>query len=226
MKLTSEVALKIRQHQQEFDRALRSIQTSPLTFSRSPLITTTTILLSFDTRFDIRGCKQQQCKSSKFSNQTTIKAGNASLKVFENGKVHVTGIRSLAEACKRVESLFPQDLVLQDFKFQMINLKFRVNRCIPLAEFIECAGKHVSTVFYDPSRYPGVRVKMPPDTGGTLLVFATGSVLLAGAKTPAGVSEMVGFAAMCLGAGQEGGSKTSSTGTSWADNISGFHIDY
>jgi len=103
----------------------------------------------------------------------------------------------------------------------MINVKFKVQQAIVLSDFIEKATRYLPTVFYDPTRYPGVRVKMLGKGTGTVLVFATGSILLTGANTPKSLEDMMRFVADCLGSNEA----TNLTDfLHWRDNVHGVVI--
>lgn len=222
MKVTADAAIEVARTQRDFERCeklLRDVARCELRCSQMPRITTTTILLGFRKQFSTRIFRQDPTATKRpnsnvaarkvgggmFSNQVTCRVGTStSIKVFENGKIHITGTRSLSEACEKTWELFTrvlstqecEELVLDHFTHQMINLKFRLHAALVLEEFVErVRGQGVFTVFYDPSRYPGVRIKM---LCGTLLVFATGSVLVTGAKTPDDLVSMVRFLARCL----------------------------
>lgn len=226
MRLTSDAGLRIKHSQKEFKSVYSDIKNTSLTYSENPRITTATILLSFRDRFPIdkftdMGVKK---KSVRFSNQTTVKVGNSSLKIFENGKIHVTGVKSISDACIRAQSLLTSvgilDAVLVDVQFQMINIKFRLDKTIILTDFIQQARRHTPTVFYDPSRYPGVRVKMIGCGNGTALVFATGSVLLTGANSPTAIRDMMVLLSKCIE-----GTGNLHVFEHWLDNVNGVVID-
>jgi len=221
IQLNADAAIKLKLNQRAFETAYAGIQAASLQYVQQPKITTTTLLLTFATQFDLSELQSSVGNSGRFSNQRTLKVGNASVKVFENGKVHVTGTRSVAEACLRVQHTLHKKLVLTDFDFQMINVKFKVQQAIVLSDFIEKATRYLPTVFYDPTRYPGVRVKMLGKGTGTVLVFATGSILLTGANTPKSLEDMMRFVANCLGSNEA----TNLTDFShWRDNVHGVVI--
>lgn len=230
MNVTADAAIEVARVQRDFERCekiLRQVARYELRCSQMPRITTTTILLGFRRHFstgifrqrnpvplhrpDSTPSASQKVGCGMFSNQVTCRVGTStSIKVFENGKIHITGTRSLSEACEKTWELFTrvlpakecEKLVLDHFAHQMINLKFRLHTALVLEEFVERVRRQgVYTVFYDPSRYPGVRIKM---LCGTLLIFATGSVLVTGAKTPDDLVAMVRFLSRCLQEDRDG----------------------
>lgn len=223
MLLSADVALKIKQNQQEYCENFNKIRDIALPYVTTPTITTSTILLCCRNRFDLKalqGKVNTKKKSGRFSNQLTVQVGNASVKIFENGKLHVTGTRSLPEACSKAVTIFDQELVLTDFKFQMLNVKFRLDMRIILSDFIRSAKRRLNTVFYDPSRYPGVRVKIP--NHGTALIFATGSVLLTGAASPTSIFHMISFVESCLTFNP---TPCSILDSYWVDNMKGMVVN-
>jgi TATA-box binding protein (TBP) (component of TFIID and TFIIIB) len=128
--------------------------------------------------------------STRFTNQCSVKgeAGGSRfcVKMFRNGKLHVTGARSLAAGIAIVrdvcERLFPLARpVLAGFDVEMLNLAFHVGTALLLSglQAEARAAGFVST--YSPARYPGLRVVSP---WGTMLVFGSGSVLVTGCRGP------------------------------------------
>jgi hypothetical protein len=128
--------------------------------------------------------------STRFTNQCSVKgvAGGSRfcVKMFRNGKLHVTGARSLAAGIAIVrdvcEKLFPRTRpVLADFDVEMLNLVFHVGTALLLTGLQAEARAAGLVSTYCPARYPGLRVVTP---WGTLLVFGSGSVLVTGCRGP------------------------------------------
>jgi hypothetical protein len=94
-----------------------------------------------------------QTNSKDFNNQVTVKSGNASIKIFTNGRVHCTGSQSLVffiECMNRLCSTL--SVTLERAEIVMINLNFGCQRSIPLPILKDYLG-----VSYDPDCYSGVK---------------------------------------------------------------------
>lgn len=135
---------------------------------------------------------------SVFFNQVTLRHGTKSIKVFDNGSVHVTGCTSprqfleVADAvCKfmgdiaGIQTVDGGDNVrLLDFDVQMINLNFGVERRLYLQGLRDEYAALGYVASYDSDTYPGLNVKLPVgDRRVTALLFKSGKVIITGAKT-------------------------------------------
>lgn len=135
-----------------------------------------------------------------FNNQTTVRYGSKSIKMFRNGSVHVTGCKSMADFVQAVSAVCdamtqagiePGGVRVTGFDTQMINVTFNANATLGLRELRELCLMRGWGAMYDADVYPGLNVKIPvcQDRRVTALVFRSGSVILTGAKTAAHVQE-------------------------------------
>jgi TATA-box binding protein (TBP) (component of TFIID and TFIIIB) len=122
-----------------------------------------------------------QTNSKDFNNQVTVKSGNASIKIFTNGRVHCTGSQSLVFFIECMDRLCSTlSVTLQRAEIVMINLNFGCQRSIPLPILKDYLG-----VSYDPDCYSGVKgTVVQGDASATVMAFSTGSVIISGGSTP------------------------------------------
>jgi TATA-box binding protein (TBP) (component of TFIID and TFIIIB) len=132
-----------------------------------------------------------------FSNQISIKLetpdGKCCCKFFRNGKVHVTGTKSIARAMTTVDDILKEAnpslgvFTLGCFKVEMLNTTLRLQTPILLTKLCEHAEtKKGVQVSYDSSRYPGVKLRL--HGFGVMLIFSSGSVIFTGCRSPSDVS--------------------------------------
>ena len=142
-----------------------------------------------------------------FCNQVEILCGTTSVKVFSNGRIHATGIKSpvhFADIAMRVmsaiESIFGTAPQVQSITVPMINAIFCAARELPL-RLLKNALSEAPTVknaSYDPDSYPGVNAKINVGSEGseiTTMLFTTGNVIISGAKSPEHISDV--YATVC-----------------------------
>lgn len=146
---------------------------------------------------------EQPTKRSKtgnsFYNQVSVKVGNASIKLFSNGTVHFTGAKSpihfldvMDRVCASLGAIAGgRAPTLESTSILLINASFYLSKNVSLAaarEALEDAG-HVTS--YDPDAYPGVVTKIATSEGRlvTAMLFASGTVIVAGAKRPADIAK-------------------------------------
>lgn len=136
-------------------------------------------------------------RTSVFFNQVTIRHGTKSVKVFDNGSMHVTGCTSPTEfltissaVCALlgdvagVETKDGTRVTVTGFDVQMINLNFGAGRQLFLRELRDKCAALGYTASYDADTYPGLNVKIPvANRRITVLIFKSGKIILTGAKT-------------------------------------------
>lgn len=135
-------------------------------------------------------------RTSVFFNQVTIRHGTKSVKVFDNGSMHVTGCTSPTEFLKissavctllgDVAGIETSDgcVRVTGFNVQMINLNFGAGRQLYLRELRDKCAARGYTASYDADTYPGLNVKIPVAARRiTALIFKSGKIILTGAKT-------------------------------------------
>jgi TATA-box binding protein (TBP) (component of TFIID and TFIIIB) len=137
-------------------------------------------------------------KAKTFFNQLTIKANKTSIKLFSNGSVQVTGVKSpvhfadvMDRTCSALGSLLGTTPSLDSASISLINAVFSASVRLPLRilrQAFEDAGHSAS---YDPDAYPGVNAKIFLDPNYvTVMIFTSGTVIISGAKTPEHVSSV------------------------------------
>ncbi len=136
-------------------------------------------------------------KARSFYNQLTIKSKSTSIKLFSNGAIHVTGVKSpvhFIDVMDRVSNglgIILNELppCLESVSFSMINAIFCAACTLPLRvlrQSLEDAGHAAS---YDPDAYPGINAKISSGNADvTVMIFTTGNVIISGAKSPENVS--------------------------------------
>lgn len=147
-----------------------------------------------------RKAHKRKRPASVFFNQITMRHGTKSVKVFDNGSMHVTGCTSptqfleVAEAVctfmgetAGIETTDGTGVVrLLDYDTQMINVNFGVNARLYLQQLCDAFAAKGYVASYDSDTYPGLNVKLPVgDRRVTALLFKSGKVIITGAKTAA-----------------------------------------
>lgn len=145
-------------------------------------------------------CEIEKCKT--FHNCTIFKCFNSSdnikvtIKVFSNGNLHLTGVKSVSMAmdygnlfCKCLGQLFGQQFNIDSFTIQLVNATCKFNlqpdTVISLSSFKDIVQKVPShdfeediQCFYNNDVHAGLRIKLPYlGHKSTVILFATGSVL-------------------------------------------------
>ena len=147
-------------------------------------------------RTNKKSCKRKP--RAEFYNQITMYHGTKSLKIFRNGRMHVTGCASpmqfldvASAACKMIQDtagVIAEDggnVGVVDFNIEMINLNFEAPTPLFLQELNRTCASMGYTASYDADTYPGLNVKIPAgDRHVTALLFKSGKVIITGAKTP------------------------------------------
>lgn len=145
--------------------------------------------------------KRRKRPRATFYNQITLRHGSKSIKVFNNGTVHVTGCASIPEfsrvigsVCKLMEDTagIADTVRITDFDVQMINLNFSAGKPLFLREMHDACAAQGFIASYDADVYPGLNVKLPVGGGQrrvTTLMFKSGKVIMTGAKSPAELDE-------------------------------------
>jgi TATA-box binding protein (TBP) (component of TFIID and TFIIIB) len=134
--------------------------------------------------------------SNHFNNSLTLskdvgETKKRSVKLFPNGKIHVTGSSTPMEGLdiiqdiqKIVDEVFPEttNSPVSPMETQMINATFRLPHGIDQLALLELYKKHqkyVKKVSLNPETYSAVKAKM---FNMTVSVFKTGSIVMSGAK--------------------------------------------
>lgn len=114
-----------------------------------------------------------------FGNQITIKSHikKYNIKLFSNGKIQMTGIKSLEDTQhiqNKLQIIFKTDII--DMEMVMMNVTFKITeRPIHLYELFDTMSLKDMTVYYTPEIYPGLKLKYNKSTA---MLFATGSIII------------------------------------------------
>lgn len=142
--------------------------------------------------------KNKRKLESEFFNQVTLHHGTKSIKVFNNGSMHVTGCTSplqfldvasavcamMTDVAGITTSVEDQTIQVTEFQVQMINVNFGAGRQLYLKGLQTKCTEMGYTASYDPDVYPGLNVKLPiGERRVTILMFKSGKVIITGVKT-------------------------------------------
>ena len=146
---------------------------------------------------EVRSKPRKRKQSTAFYNQLTMCHGSKSVKVFNNGSMHVTGCTSptefvdiattvcalMGEVAGLESSDGSEGIFLTDFCIQMINLNFAAGTHIYLQRLRDVCASMGFVASYDADVYPGLNVKLPVDGQRvTVLIFRSGKIIITGAK--------------------------------------------
>lgn len=154
------------------------------------------------------GFSKKRMRDAGFFNQTTICHGSKSVKVFKNGRIHVTGCTSpaqfleVAAAVCCLLDLCGDDTGthITDFDVHMININFAAGRNLLLQDLRDSCLARGHTAMYDADVYPGLKVKLGVGASKvTALVFKSGKIIMTG-KGPAHLAAAHRHIAEVLGA--------------------------
>lgn len=188
----------------DIEYASADIQKNNCTFK----ITTMTILVSLDSRVEIKSILSQLSENVNLDERWDIRKGKflncllltpkniakkVSIKVFSNGNLHMTGVKSFCEALGWAEKvsdflghMFGRVYHIDSFNVQLINGCFGLtldDSQLCLNTLQSLVPKDYSTVF-QPDAHPGLRIKYSdassssPDKKASIIVFRSGKVLV------------------------------------------------
>jgi TATA-box binding protein (TBP) (component of TFIID and TFIIIB) len=141
-----------------------------------------------------------ETRRSRFSNQVSfryvpnaVEPSKTNCKAFRNGKFHLTGVRSAAEALetldvvlRMIRALRPgcikidRGVAVQSAKVQMLNTDFRLNSPVNLEVLRDTVmSKYGAYSRYESDHFPGCNIKF---ASATILAFKSGCVIITGAK--------------------------------------------
>lgn len=141
-----------------------------------------------------------ETRRSKFNNQVSfryvpnaVEPSKKNCKVFQNGKFHLTGVRSAAEALRTLDIILrmiralrpdcmtvDSGLNVQTAKVQMLNTDFRLNSPVNLEALRDTVlARYGVYSRYEPDHFPGCNIKF---SSATILAFKSGCVIITGAK--------------------------------------------
>lgn len=146
------------------------------------------------------------CITLKF---TVDKKGRA-VKVFSNGRLHLTGPRSIEDAmaigeavCGFIGGILGQTLRVVDFDVQLVNSNFAIQHAINLVELSKASNAQGYHTRLDPERHAGVQIRVVCASGRAVscIVFHTGNVLITGYNQPGQFVEVLRVLLSLLGSG-------------------------
>lgn len=146
---------------------------------------------------EVKSKPRKRKQSTAFYNQITICHGRKSVKVFNNGSMHITGCTSptefvdvastvcalLGDVAGLESKAGTEGIHLTDFSIQMINLNFAAGTHVYLKRLRDVCTSMGFVASYDADVYPGLNVKLPVDGQRvTVLIFRSGKIIITGAK--------------------------------------------
>ena len=150
-----------------------------------------TILLIFDINFDLAHVEKFHARQEKtFQNQASIKGTDDAtgskycVKIFRNGRMHVTGCKSIARALiitdRVLQELYPGvEHTLMGVDVEMLNIDFQVVVPLNLTELNSCFHESGYPTSYNSISYPGCKIQLGYCT---ILCFSSGSVIITGSR--------------------------------------------
>lgn len=150
-----------------------------------------------NTEFDVT---KRGKKKKTFFNQASIHYTTHTtkcIKVFSNGRLHITGVTSMIEAAdvctftcnllnKTIGSVKGNSKVeATDLQVCMINTNFSLNHGIDIIELKkQFQGYEKYSCFYTPDTYPGLKIKYHHDSTNksSIFIFSSGQIVVTGVK--------------------------------------------
>jgi TATA-box binding protein (TBP) (component of TFIID and TFIIIB) len=202
---------EIRRLDDELECAMDDVSKSGMGMFQSPTIVTMTIVYDLGQTVDLEdvreGCAKFLRTGKSFMNCATLSFGKKAMKVFKNGKLHITGCRSNEDARECCETFLDQmayDVCVDDMshKILMMNVCVRSSGQMldpfPQLDALQEVFDQRAEVKtrYHPDIYQGLVLKVEAGPGRvvTVLTFYTGTLMFMGVKHPAElrcVSEIV-----------------------------------
>lgn len=154
--------------------------------------------------------RRKKKMGKRFDNQATViiryyiddQFEYANLKIFKNGNIQMTGIKSLQHGNSILEFLKNvfeemderealiiniQNMIISNFQIQLINSDFRVDYTIKREKLYKLIQTNYPSVFcsFEPCIYPGVKIQFlieETQKKVTIAVFRSGCVIITGAR--------------------------------------------
>ena len=114
-----------------------------------------------------------------FGNQITIKSKTKkyNIKLFSNGKIQMTGIKSVEDTLhieSKLHTIFNTEVI--DMRMVMMNVTFKISsQPVHLYNVFDVLVDEGNLVYYTPEIYPGLKLKYNKSTA---MLFATGSIII------------------------------------------------
>lgn len=146
--------------------------------------------------------KKQNIKS--FKNSLSIifefKSRKICVKVFSNGKLHITGCHSVSDTlsvatlfCTLYHSIEGVHIIPTSHDIHMYNIIFSLNKSVSLINLHNNLKKAGHTSIYNRDVYSGIKIKKEVSTKTkplTILGFSSGNFILAGLKSPGDIASL------------------------------------
>lgn len=140
-------------------------------------------------------CNSYIANFRQFKNSIIIKFqdNNMSIKIFTNGSIHVTGVKSYTSAFETVELVCSilnfvftsdSDIKILSHCVQMINICCRTKYRYNMNKLFDMLSKekNESIVTYNKEQHAAIKIKQNIK-GPSIMVFKTGSIIISGCKT-------------------------------------------
>lgn len=138
-------------------------------------------------------------KKKTFFNQASIHFRNHTtkcIKVFSNGRLHITGVTSMSEAvevssfvCSILNNTIGavignKKVEAKDLQICMINTNFSLNHGINILKLKKVIINENVICNYTPDTYPGLKIKYTQENNNktSVFIFSSGQIVITGAK--------------------------------------------
>lgn len=140
---------------------------------------------------DIDCLLQEGCVNSKLTRNFLVVRDKYVYIIFPNGHVNITGFRrhiDIRESILIIKMLLSITAKIKKCNVDNISCKFKLPNTINLPQLYKVEIPNALRKSYNTERFPGMFLKYPR---GTLIVFASGSIVAVGVKDVEGLSETV-----------------------------------
>jgi TATA-box binding protein (TBP) (component of TFIID and TFIIIB) len=151
---------------------------------------------NLDDQYGIRESNKKSKTGKKdFQNQIGLKSGSVNIKVFSNGSVHGTGLKSAVHfvdivdrVCATLGEFMADCPQLDVVSVECINATFFTSKVLPLARLREIFRQHGYESTYNPDIFSAVQVKIPVNARFIKIhIFSTGRVNISAGKHPSDI---------------------------------------
>lgn len=173
------------------DRAFLGLNNENVKLDKPLKISTMTLQFQTSEFGDFEGVFSNAApESKKFRNcvttklEKTVDHGNVCLKVFTNRSIFVAGCTNIMMAVGHVNQIFPK-AVLTTVVIHLINICFRFSWNVNMLTTFQALQQRECFVSYDTSVHAAINIKFnKTKICGTILLYRTGSIVMAGFKDP------------------------------------------
>lgn len=191
MRVLLHTKILLEEIQSSFEDAFSRMANLTQSIARPFNVSVMTILLIFNSNFDLAHVEKFHERQEKsFQNQVSIKGldkvtgSKYCVKIFRNGRMHVTGCKSIARALvitnEVLGNIYPGvEHTLMGVDIEMLNLDFQVVVPLDLTAVSACFQESGHTTSYNSISYPGCKIQLG---FCTILCFSSGSIIITGAR--------------------------------------------